>query len=173
MYLCYIPSLSTNRKNNPALGEVCSIQHYLWLHGSKSYVIQYIIQNSEIYLKICQMTNPQILLSFPAHGKVYSIHYYVIKCVNYLYQLRWFSPGTPHSSSNKTDRHDITEIVLKVALNTITLSYVKPKYHTVGTVPKSNRKIIETGEVDTPNTQRLDTSLSWLCTGTSIRKWRV
>ena len=32
---------------------------------------------------------------------------------------RWFSPGTPVSSSNKTDRHDITQILLKVALNTI------------------------------------------------------
>jgi hypothetical protein len=31
---------------------------------------------------------------------------------------RWFSPGTPVSSTNKTDRHDITEILLKVALNT-------------------------------------------------------
>ena len=29
---------------------------------------------------------------------------------------RRFSPGTPVSSTNKTDRHDITEIVLKVAL---------------------------------------------------------
>jgi hypothetical protein len=28
-----------------------------------------------------------------------------------------FSPGTPASSTNKTDRHDITEILLKVALN--------------------------------------------------------
>jgi hypothetical protein len=32
---------------------------------------------------------------------------------------RWFSPGTPVSSTNKTDRHDLTEIVLKVTLNTI------------------------------------------------------
>jgi hypothetical protein len=32
---------------------------------------------------------------------------------------RWFSPGTPVSSTNKTDRHDIAEIVLRVALNTI------------------------------------------------------
>jgi hypothetical protein len=31
----------------------------------------------------------------------------------------WFSPGPPVSSTNKTDRHDITEILLKVALNTI------------------------------------------------------
>jgi hypothetical protein len=32
---------------------------------------------------------------------------------------RWFSSGTPVSSTNKTDRHDITEILLKVSLNTI------------------------------------------------------
>jgi len=32
---------------------------------------------------------------------------------------RWFSAGTPVSSTNKTDRHDITEILLKVELNTI------------------------------------------------------
>ena len=31
----------------------------------------------------------------------------------------WFSPGTPVSSTNKTDHHNITEILLKVALNTI------------------------------------------------------
>jgi hypothetical protein len=30
----------------------------------------------------------------------------------------WFSPGTPVSSINKNDHHDLTEI-LKVALNTI------------------------------------------------------
>jgi hypothetical protein len=30
-----------------------------------------------------------------------------------------FSPGPPVSSTNKTDRHDITELLLKVALNTI------------------------------------------------------
>ena len=47
----------------------------------------------------------------PAHDEVYSIQHYVIK---------WFSPGTPFSSTNKTDRHDITEILLKVAINIIT-----------------------------------------------------
>ena len=33
--------------------------------------------------------------------------------------LLWFSPGTLVSSTNKNDRHDIAEILLKVALNTI------------------------------------------------------
>ena len=32
---------------------------------------------------------------------------------------RWFSLDTPVSSINKTDRHDITEILLKVTLTTI------------------------------------------------------
>ena len=35
---------------------------------------------------------------------------------------RWFSPGTPVSSANKTDRHNITEILVSMALNTITHS---------------------------------------------------
>jgi hypothetical protein len=38
------------------------------------------------------------------------------------YQLlahcRWFSPVTPASSTTKTGRHDIAEILLKVSLNT-------------------------------------------------------
>ena len=34
----------------------------------------------------------------------------------------WFSLGILVSSTNKTDRHDITEILLKVALNTINQS---------------------------------------------------
>ena len=32
---------------------------------------------------------------------------------------RWFSPVPPVFSTNKTDHHDITELLLKVALNTI------------------------------------------------------
>ena len=31
---------------------------------------------------------------------------------------QWFSQGIPVSSTSKTDCHDITEILLKVALNT-------------------------------------------------------
>ena len=43
--------------------------------------------------------------------------------------ILWFSPGTPVSATNKTNRHDITdshditEIVLKVALKTINQTY--------------------------------------------------
>ena len=40
------------------------------------------------------------------------------KAYQLLAQGRWFSPGTPASSTTKTGRHDIAEILLKVALNT-------------------------------------------------------
>jgi hypothetical protein len=51
-------------------------------------------------------------------SEVKLIQHYVIKV------CQWFSPGSPVSSTNKTDCHDITEIVLKVALSTINLTYV-------------------------------------------------
>jgi len=51
---------------------------------------------------------------------VRGVQHYVIKFVSDLRQVDGLiSPGPPVSSTNKTDRHDITEIVLKVALNTI------------------------------------------------------
>jgi hypothetical protein len=44
-----------------------------------------------------------------ASDKIYQLH---------AYDGRWFSPGTPASSTTKTGCHDIAEILLKVALNT-------------------------------------------------------
>jgi hypothetical protein len=54
----------------------------------------------------------KVVSSNPSHGNVYLIQYYVIKFVSDLEQVDVFS-------INKTDRHDITKILLKVALNTI------------------------------------------------------
>jgi hypothetical protein len=60
------------------------------------------------------------------------LHLYIISNYNFkqsylwvcqwLATGQWFSSGTAVSSTNKTDYHDITEILLKVALNTITLT---------------------------------------------------
>jgi len=47
-----------------------------------------------------------------ASGKVYQL----------LAHGRWFSLGTPASSTTKTGRHDIAEILLKLPLNTINQS---------------------------------------------------
>jgi hypothetical protein len=48
-----------------------------------------------------------------------------------VYQLlahgRWFSPGTLASSTTKTGCHDIVEILLKVALNTIKINQIKSR----------------------------------------------
>ena len=51
----------------------------------------------------------------------------------------WFSPGTPVSFTNKTDRLNIAEILLKVALNTIALTpdpYNQQKGEMVYVYPK-------------------------------------
>ena len=58
----------------------------------------------------------------PVHGEVYSIQHYVIILLKVVLNVivgQLLSPGTPVSSTNKTDRHNITEILLKVALDTL------------------------------------------------------
>ena len=52
----------------------------------------------------------KVVSSNPVHGEVYSIQHYVIKFDSDLRQVGGFSLGTPVSSTNKTDHHDITEI---------------------------------------------------------------
>jgi len=74
-----------------------------------------------------------VMTSNFAHGEVYMylIHHYVVKLVSdFRLSGRWFSPPI------KTDCHDIAEILLKVALNTITLKitckfYFSPLRHMV------------------------------------------
>jgi hypothetical protein len=63
----------------------------------------------------------KVVSSNPVHVEVYSIQHYMIAFVGDLRQISGLS-GTPVSSTNKTDNHDITDILLKVALNTINLN---------------------------------------------------
>ena len=53
-----------------------------------------------------------------------NIHVHYVVCRRLLAD-QWFSLGTPVSSTNKTDCQNITELLLKVALNTTTLTYVR------------------------------------------------
>ena len=62
----------------------------------------------------------KVVSSNPAYGEVHSMQHYVIRLTG-----RWFSPGNLVSSTNKIGSHDITEILLKVALNIITLTPLK------------------------------------------------
>jgi hypothetical protein len=44
----------------------------------------------------------------------WDLQQYVIKFVSYLRQVGGFHPGPPASSTNITDHHDITEILLNI-----------------------------------------------------------
>ena len=52
---------------------------------------------------------------------------------------RWFSPSTPIFSTNKTDHHDITKILMKVVLNTITTQ--NPLINSAGQKSKCNKNL--------------------------------
>jgi hypothetical protein len=56
----------------------------------------------------------KVVSSNPVYGQVYSIQHYVIKFISDLRQA---------------DRQDITEILLKVALNTITLNSLFERFY--------------------------------------------
>jgi hypothetical protein len=60
-----------------------------------------------------------IVSSNPVHGEVTTL---CDKSLRVTSTGRWFSLDTP-VSSNKTDRHDINDILLKVALNSISLNF--------------------------------------------------
>ena len=71
---------------------------------------------------VCQLDLQLPMQSVPIITRVYSIQHYVIKMVSDLRQVGSFL----RLPLNKTDRHDKTEILLKVTLNTITLT-LNPK----------------------------------------------
>jgi hypothetical protein len=68
----------------------------------------------------------KVVSSNPVHGEVYSKQHYMIKFVSDLRQVGGFSPV---SSTNKFDRHDRTEILLKVRLSTINHNHVLLDLH--------------------------------------------
>ena len=79
-----------------------------WLYGSL------------IYNYLCdQCLSPMMLWVRISIRPGWGVQHNVIKFVKWLATDRWFSPGPLVSFTNKTDCHDIIEILLKVALNTI------------------------------------------------------
>jgi hypothetical protein len=71
------------------------------------------IHNLQLPMQSVPITT-DVVSSNPDQGEVYNIMWKV-----WLATGQWFSSGPPVSSTNKTDCHDIIEILLKVALNTI------------------------------------------------------
>ena len=56
--------------------------------------------------------------------ELYSIQPYVINFDHYLWQVWWFSSGTFEYSTNVTDCHNITEILLKMAWSNSEIVYM-------------------------------------------------
>jgi hypothetical protein len=63
-----------------------------------------------------------VMCSFGQSIHLWFTRTYTWEVCQWLATGRWFSPGSLVSSTNKTDHHDITEILLKVALSKITLT---------------------------------------------------
>ena len=86
---------------------------------------------TQVYLNILSISRLYILFNYRGRRNpmvvwftiTYAIstyqHWSCDNVCQWLTTGRWFSPGTPASATNKTDSHDITEILLKVAWNTI------------------------------------------------------
>ena len=84
---------------------------WLWSNGSWSYNYLYkqfpitikVVSSNSMYCEECSIQLCDEVCQWLAAG-------------------RWFSPGTPLSSTNKMDCHDMTEILLKGALNIIIIT---------------------------------------------------
>ena len=87
---------------------------YLISEGAIMFVIVWLLD-----LQLPVLITSEIVNLNPVHGEVYSIQHYVIKFVSDLQQVGGFLLVLPVSSTNKTNCHNIIEIMLKVALNMI------------------------------------------------------
>ena len=93
-----------------------------------------------IYNYLCNqwLSTLKVVSSNPAHVELYAIQHYMIKFVSDLQQVggflyttlydkvcQWFATSrlfSPVSSTNKTDCHDVAEILLQVTLNTTNIN---------------------------------------------------
>jgi hypothetical protein len=118
--------LKTIKYNSIVLLDCC-------LTPYEQYFRKYICQNfSENYLTIRgHRSRDRMVVGFTTTYVISTYHHWNCefeplcdKVCQLLATGQWFSPGTLASSTNKIDCHDITEILLKVALNTINLNLV-------------------------------------------------
>ena len=70
------------------------------------------------YILLCQHSPLTLRVQIPFRRDVLDTTLWDKVC-QWLAVGRWFFPGTPVSSTDKTDGHDIAETLLRVALSTI------------------------------------------------------
>ena len=82
-----------------------------------------------------------------------------------VYQLlahgRWFSPGTPASSITKTGRHDIAEILLKMASKPI-YGHLTLRHFRLYKVHSYLLTVLNTGFLQSDQVQRYIYKINWL-----------
>jgi hypothetical protein len=87
----------------------------------------YHIKLNQVHLAMSGIQTTLVVIGTDCTGSCKS-NYHTITTMTALISLKgsesgqWFSPGTSVSSTNKTDRHDITEILLNEELSVITLT---------------------------------------------------
>jgi hypothetical protein len=77
------------------------------------HIMLYISPGSRFELKT------SVVIGTDCIGSCKSNYHTIMATMTSIATSQWFSLGPPVFSTNKTDRHDIIEILLKVALNTI------------------------------------------------------
>ena len=87
----------------------------------KLLLLTWFLKNILLFVRCClQYIYVNVFIIHAFYHLNFNIGCYVIVC-QWLAAGQWFSLGNPVSSTNKTDLHDILEILLKVALNTLPL----------------------------------------------------
>ena len=87
--------------------------------SEKGGVVVVIVWQLDLQLPVQSVPITKIVSLNPVHGEVYSIQHYVIKFVRELRQVGGFLEVLRFHPLSKPDCHDISEILLKVVLNTI------------------------------------------------------
>ena len=126
LYICYILQMKRKYRKMSAywlwylvflllnLGDQC----YLWGHPGYDRMVAGF---TPTYMQSVPITT-NVFSSNTTRSEVDSIQHYVI--CQWLAARRWYFPGIQVSSTNKTDRHVITEILLTLNIKTLTILIV-------------------------------------------------
>jgi hypothetical protein len=126
MYIIHIPGASCSLRNGWAISisvlasdahlviwlfKQCLVLSPSWLQSYGSWIYNYCVIRAYHHLS-CEFEARSFrgVLETTLCDKV----------CQWLATGRWYSPNTPVSSTNKTDRHNIADMLLNVVLNTIT-----------------------------------------------------
>ena len=124
--LCY--RILSKRYN---IGDRISSVEYLLSVSFFTHALSFVFRGHRVRYRVVDLQLPMqsvpittnVVSSNPAHDKVYSIQHYVITFVSDLRQVAGFLRVLCFSSTNKTDRHHMTEILCCLSFRSINFSF--------------------------------------------------